>query len=151
MSDKPQFVYVTYIATTPEKVWRAIQDPELTRLYWGAAKNVSEWTAGATWEHQDYESGERKVSGRVVEAEAPRKLVLTWQQADGREPPSRVTFLIEPFMGAVKLTVVHEELEPGGATDRGIRQGWPAVLSSLKTLLESGRPLDMTTRRWSQR
>jgi uncharacterized protein YndB with AHSA1/START domain len=149
---KPQFVYVTYIQTTPEKVWAALQDPEMTKQYWGLHKNVSDWKAGSRWTHQDYETNAVRVTGQVLEAEPPKKLVVSWGHPEGSpgaaEQPSKVTFLIEPFMGTVRLTVMHDELVEGGVTMKGITQGWPAILSSLKSLLETGQPLAMTTRRW---
>jgi uncharacterized protein YndB with AHSA1/START domain len=142
------FVYVTYIATTPEKVWTALIDGEMTKDYWGRHKNVSDWKPGSRWAHEDYETGAADVVGQVVESDPPRKLVLTWESARAESGPSRVTFQIEPFMGAVRLTVIHEELEPGSPMHQGVSQGWPAVLSSLKTLLETGRAMPMTMRRW---
>jgi uncharacterized protein YndB with AHSA1/START domain len=139
-------VYVTYIQTTPEKVWNALFDKELTKLYWGVHKNVSDWKPGSKWEQQDYDSGEVKTGGQVLEIDAPKRLVLTWSGARFDEPPSKVTFLVEEQFGAAKLTVTHEELGP--KLGKAISEGWPAVLSSLKTLLESGQPMPMTTRRW---
>ena len=149
---KPSFVYVSYISTTPDKVWNALFDRELTRLYWGCHCNVSDWKVGSTWTHQDYETGAVAVAGEVIEFEPPRRLVLTWRSAAAPPdaPPTRVTFVIEPFMDAVKLTVTHEDLEPGSAMWKGVTSGWPAILSSLKTLLETGQPMPMTTRRWNR-
>jgi uncharacterized protein YndB with AHSA1/START domain len=152
MDHKSRFVYVTYIQTTPEKVWAALQDPEQTKLYWGVQKNVSDWKVGSPWTHQDYDTNEVFLTGEILEAEPPKKLVLTWNSpraTAAQEPPSKVTFLIEPFMGAVRLTLTHDELVEGGEMIRGISQGWPPILSSLKTLLETGQPLAMTTRRWT--
>lgn len=148
---KPGFVYVTYISSTPEKVYGALLDPEMTKLYWGCHKNVSDWKVGSTWSHQDYDDPEKvDVRGTVLEADPPRRLVLTWQSASAGEGerPSRVTFDIEAFMGEVRLTVTHDELEEGSPMWKGATNGWPAILSSLKTLLETGRPMPMTTRRW---
>jgi uncharacterized protein YndB with AHSA1/START domain len=146
---KPEFVYVTYIQATPEKVWNALFDKELTRFYWGMRKNVSEWKVGSQWESRDYETDQAGTGGTVLEIDAPKKLVLTWARPGDSDPPSKVTFLVEAsFAGAVKLTVMHEEL-----TEKGLREismGWPAILSSLKTLLESGKPLAMTTQRWGK-
>jgi uncharacterized protein YndB with AHSA1/START domain len=145
------FVYVTYISTTPEKVWNALMDPEMTKDYWGRHKNVSDWKPGSAWSHQDYDSGAEDVTGKVIESDPPRRLVLSWDSAKPEfrgAQPTRVTFLIEPFMDAVRLTVLHEELEPGSPMHHGVSQGWPAVLSSLKTLLETGAAMPMTTRRW---
>src|SRR5262249_38113310 len=103
------------------------------------------------WSHQDYDSETVDVSGKIVEAEPPRRLVLTWESTNPMfrgQHPSRVTFLIEPFMDAVKLTVTHDELEPDSPMFHGVSQGWPAVLSSLKSMLEPGHAMPMTMRRW---
>ena len=149
--NKPEFVYVTYISATPEKVWNALLDPELTKQYWARRRNASDWKVGSPWQHRDYDNaGLVDIVGKVVESVPPRRLVLTWAfPADAANPAkhSRVTFEIEPFMGAVRLTVTHDELEPDSPMLRGITQGWPAVLSSLKTLLETGKPLPFTTTR----
>jgi uncharacterized protein YndB with AHSA1/START domain len=142
------FVYVTYISTTPENVWNALIDGEMTRDYWGFHKNVSDWKPGSAWSHRDYETDVADVVGEVVESDPPRKLVLTWESARAAGNPSRVTFQIEPYMGAVRLTVIHEDLEPGSPMHQGVSQGWPAVLSSLKSLLETGHALPMTMQRW---
>ena len=139
--DKPALVYVTYIATTPEAVWRALTDPDLTAQYWGH-RNVSSWTEGSRWEHQRPDSGIADVVGTVVEIDPPRRLVYTWADpADADDPAKRstVTFELEPVAGAVRLTMTHEGLpfeQVEGAND-----GWALVLSSLKSFLETGRPL----------
>lgn len=141
---KPDFVYVVYIATTPEKLWKALTDGEITRQYWGG-EQLSDWRAGSRWEHRR-SSGERKVSmlGEVIEADVPRRLCLSW--ADPKDPErqegySRVTFEIESVAaGTVRLTVTHDRLEP--EMRRNISGGWPRVLSNLKSLLETGRSLD---------
>lgn len=150
--DKPKFVYVIYISSTPEKVWDALLDGEMTKQYWGRSRNVSDWKAGSTWQHQDYDDpGVVDIVGRVVESSPPRRLVLTWTRpadAANEAKRSRVTFDIEPFLDTVRLTVTHDELEPDSDMLRGITMGWPAILSSLKTLLETGKPFDSTTRRW---
>jgi len=149
---KPSFVYVTYIAATPERVWAALQDPEMTKQFWGRHRNDSEWTPGADWVHRDYDVAEVvDIAGTVLEADAPKRLVLTWSEPAERSNPekvSRVTFEIEPFAESVRLTVTHEGLEPDSDMLHGITMGWPAVLSSLKSLLETGQALPMTTRRW---
>jgi uncharacterized protein YndB with AHSA1/START domain len=151
MTDKPEFVYVTYIASTPEKVYAALLDAEMTKLFWGRARNVSDWQPGSRWSHQSYDDASVvDVVGTVVEADPPRRLVLTWESARApEEGASRVTFQIEPFAGAVRLTVTHADLIAGSKMLEGVRSGWPAILSSLKTLLETGQPMPMTTRRWA--
>lgn len=146
---KPKFVYVIYISSTPEKVWDALLDGEMTKQFWGRSRNVSDWKVGSAWQHQNYDDPTIvDIVGKVVESTPPRRLVLTWASpADADDAKhSRVTFDIEPAFGSVRLTVTHEELDDEML--RGISQGWPAILSSLKSLLETGKPLEATTRRW---
>jgi uncharacterized protein YndB with AHSA1/START domain len=149
---KPSFVYVTYIATTPEKVWRALIDPEVTRQYWvgkagdPAHENVSDWKPGSQWEHRRVDDARTiDLVGKVVESTPPHRLVLTWarpKEADDDSKHSRVTFDIEPSGdGLIRLTVTHEDLERDAPMLSGISKGWPMVLSNLKTLLETGRTL----------
>jgi uncharacterized protein YndB with AHSA1/START domain len=149
---KPSFVYVTYIATTPEKVWRALVDTDVMRQYWVgpsadcARVNVSDWKPGSRWEHQRVDDARTvDIVGKVVESAPPRRLVLTWarpKDAEDDSKHSRVTFDIEPHGdGLIRLTVTHEDLERDPQMLAGISGGWPMVLSNLKTLLETGRPL----------
>jgi uncharacterized protein YndB with AHSA1/START domain len=144
---KPDFVYVTYIATTPEKVFQAIVDPEVARQYWtGGANsparvNVSEWTPGSRWEHQrDDATHQVDVAGTVVESDPPRRLVMTWARPaefDDATKHSRVTFDIEGQPdGQVRLTVTHDDLAQDPKMLASISGGWPKVLSGLKTYLE---------------
>jgi uncharacterized protein YndB with AHSA1/START domain/DNA-binding transcriptional ArsR family regulator len=137
MSDRPTFVYVTYIESTPELVWEALTDPDLTARYWGHA-NVSDWQPGSRWEHVRPDgSGVADSGGTVVESTPPRRLAFTW---DGEHEASRVSFEIEPYHEIVRLTVTHENLaDEQERTD--VAGGWPAVLANLKTLLETGRVL----------
>jgi uncharacterized protein YndB with AHSA1/START domain len=142
--DKPQFVYVTYIATTPEKLWNALLDSEMTSKYW-QHDNVSDWKPGSRWEHRrNDETGAVDLVGKVLESSPPRRLVLTWAYpADEarEEKHTRVTFDIEPVRGVVRLTVTHDTFAPGSDMLEPITMGWPKVLSSLKSLLETGQPL----------
>ena len=142
MSDKPAFVYVIYIRSTSEQVWHALTDPDVTAEYWGHS-NVSDWRAGSTWEHRRTDGTHTAdVVGTVVESTPPRRLVTTWA-GPGPEPPNgpgRVTFDIEPFGGIVRLTVTHENLADDDQR-AGAAAGWPAVLSNLKSLLETGQVL----------
>jgi uncharacterized protein YndB with AHSA1/START domain len=140
------FVYVTYILSTPEKVFEAITKPEVARRYWGH-ENVSDWKPGSKWEHVRA-NDERTVElvGKVVEISRPARLVITWANASQASDPaahSRVTFEIEEYEEMVKLTVTHDELEAGSGMAKGISKGWPVVLSSLKSLLETGRAIDV--------
>jgi len=145
-NDKISFVYVTYIRSTPEKVFEAITRPEVARRYWGH-ENVSDWRAGSDWQHVRADA-QRSVQlvGKVVEATPPTRLVITWanqSQADDPEAYSRVSFDIVPYEDMVRLTVTHDELQAGSGMARGIQQGWPIVLSSLKSLLETGQGMDV--------
>jgi uncharacterized protein YndB with AHSA1/START domain len=139
---KTTFVYVTYIAARPEAVWKALLDGEFTRQYWDH-DNVSDWQPGSTWEHRRADASRTvDILGEVLEAQPPRRLVMTWgepRDKGRRERHSRVAFEIEPVADMVRLTVTHDDLEAD--MGRKIAEGWPRVLSSLKTLLETGRPL----------
>jgi uncharacterized protein YndB with AHSA1/START domain len=142
--NEAQFVYVTYVSTSSEKLWNALIDPEMTAKYWQHV-NVSDWQPGSKWEDRgaDKERTLRLV-GKVIESSPLRRLVLTWAfPADElrEEKHSRVTFEIEPISDVVRLTVTHDRLEPGSEMLEGITEGWPKVLSSLKSLMEVGRPL----------
>jgi uncharacterized protein YndB with AHSA1/START domain len=145
VAPKSKFTYVTYIATTAETLWRALLDGEFTRQYWDR-ENVSDWQPGSEWEHRRADAAHAVVIlGEVVAASAPNHLVITWadpRDRGKRERHSRVTFDIDTIGDMVRLTVTHDELEPGSDMERKISQGWPRVLSSLKSLLETGRPLN---------
>ena len=143
MTDKPTYVYVIYIRSTPEKVWDALTDADLTAVYWGHS-NVSDWQPGSRWEHRRTDgSGIADVVGTVVESERPTRLVATWAAPEDEEKAdrySRVTYDIRPHADIVRLTVTHEDLVDEGALS-DVSSGWPAVLSNLKSLLETGSPL----------
>lgn len=142
------FVYVTYIATKPEKVWEALTKGEITRRYW-MHENVSDWKAGSRWEHVTADANRMvRVTGKVVEAVPGKRLVVTWgEPADHDDPAklSRVTMDIETVGKMVKLTVRHEDLVTGSTMAGKVTNGWPRVLSSLKSLLETGEPLETWT------
>ncbi len=141
MTSVPTYVYVTYIHATAEQVWKALTDADLTARYWGHA-NVSDWQAGSPWEHRRTDgSGVADVVGTVLAAEPPTRLVITFEDsADEDREPSVVTFLVEPHQDIVRLTVTHENLANLDMLN-GISDGWPAVLSNLKSLLETGAAL----------
>ena len=140
------FVYVTYIATTPDKVFEAITRPEMARRYWGHG-NVSDWTPGSKWSHvRDNEEQTVELVGEVVESTPPDRLVITWANASQADDPtaySRVTFETEAYEDMVKLTVTHDDLIAGSGMANGVSKGWPVVLSSLKSFLETGTGLDV--------
>jgi uncharacterized protein YndB with AHSA1/START domain/DNA-binding transcriptional ArsR family regulator len=142
IADKPTFVYVTYIQSTPERVWHALTDADLTAEYWGHS-NVSDWQVGSQWEHRRVDGSDvADVVGRVLESTPPTRLVMTFD-APGAQPdggPSTVTFLIEPYQDIVRLTVTHEDLADQDAL-HAVSAGWPAVMANLKSLLETGHAL----------
>lgn len=142
--DNQKFVYVIYISTSPKKLWKALTDPKTTAKYW-QHHNVSDWKPGSRWEHRRSDKEQAlDLVGKVLEISPPRRLVLSWAfPADEAQEDkhSRVAFDIESVKDIVRLTVTHDKLEPGSDMHHGITDGWPKVLSSLKSLLETGRPL----------
>jgi len=136
-----KFVYVTYIAATPQNVWKALLEGELTRQYW-KHEHVCDWQPGASWQLVA-DDGKRTVKhiGKVLECVPDQRLVLAWG-AVGEDPAkhSRVAIDIEPVDAMVRLTVTHEDLSAD--MQRRISKGWPLVLASLKSFLETGRPLN---------
>jgi len=143
MSDA-RFVYVIYIRATPEQVWHGLLDARFTRQYW-AHENVSDWKPGSPWEHRRID-GSRTLDlvGEVIESNPPHRLVLTWAEpadAANRSNHSRVTFELEAIEDMVRLSITHEALAAGSEMLRKITAGWPRVLSSLKSQLETGKPL----------
>jgi uncharacterized protein YndB with AHSA1/START domain len=147
MTDGPTFVYATYIATTPEALWRALTDESFTQRYWFATRIESDWRPGArvTFWRNDAISD----TGEVLECTPPRRLSYTWHvefdEVFRREKPSRVTFELEPMGAVVKLTVTHDQFEPGSKVYEAISSGWPLILANLKSLLETGSPLPLTS------
>jgi uncharacterized protein YndB with AHSA1/START domain len=140
---KPSFVYVIYIASTPDKVFAALTDADMTERYWHGSRLVSDWTVGAPiamkLKHQT-----KNITGVVLEFDPPRRLAYSFEPhhsgMDG-EAPSRVTFDLERQGDQVKLTIVHDGFEPGSKVFEAISRGWPLILSSLKSYLEAGKVL----------
>lgn len=142
MAQKPKFVYVIFIHSSAEKVWDALTDSDLTAQYWGHS-NVSDWRPGSRWEHQRTDgSNVADVVGGVIEAQRPHRLALTFGSptATDQKPPSLVRFAIEPYNDIVRLTVTHEDLADQDEYEAAAA-GWSAVMSNLKSLLETGHVL----------
>ncbi len=140
----PKHVYELYIRTTPEKLWEAITRPEMTRQYFYANDVESDWKVGSAIRHRG-QDGEVKLEGKILEIAPPRRLVTTFAsvhhpQAKG-DRPSRVTWEIEPRGEVCRLTVVHDDFDGVTETYTMVGSGWNPILSGLKTLLETGRPL----------
>jgi uncharacterized protein YndB with AHSA1/START domain len=145
-----RFVYVTYIRTTPEKLWQALIDPQFTRQYWAETWQESDWKKGSSWRLM-IPDGRVGDQGEIIEIDKPRKLVVTWQnefmpdlKAEG---PSRLTIELEQQGDMVKLQLVHEMDKPHSKMIQAVSSGWPMILASLKSLLETGESLE-ATRRW---
>lgn len=141
---RPKTLYVTYIASTPEKVWQALTSDEFTARYWGGRRIESDWKVGSTVRHVRPDGG-ADWQGEVLVSRPPTLLSYTFamlisdRHRDDR--PSQVTFSLESRDGVVKLTLTHEHSEPDTVTQETTDHGWPAILSSLKSLLETGQPL----------
>lgn len=144
--EKPQFVYVTYIRTTPEKLWQALTDPEFTQKYFCSTRHESEWKKGASWK-MIAADGAVSDSGEVLEIEPQRRLVLKWRNEFRPELRdegySRMTYELEQQGDMVKLTVMHQ-CDKAGKFLAAVSNGWPMILASLKSMLETGEPLEAT-------
>jgi uncharacterized protein YndB with AHSA1/START domain len=140
---KPEFVYITYIGTTPEKLWEALTSSEFTRRYWFNTDVRSDWKVGSAIAL--VMDGKTTDVGEILEADRPRRLSYTFKHVSDeelkQEPASKVVFALEPHGKVVKLTLTHEGFVEGGKMLDGISKGWPAILASLKSLLESGTAL----------
>jgi uncharacterized protein YndB with AHSA1/START domain len=135
------FVYVTFIRTTPEKLWTALTSPDLMKDYWFGMHCESDWTPGSPW-RLVFADGRVADAGEIVEADPNRRLAIKWRnefkpemKAEGY---SLCTFELEPADGAVKLTVTHEMDRAESKFIEGVSTGWPRILSNLKSLLETG-------------
>ena len=143
MTDK--FVYVTYIRTTPEKMWEALTKPEFTRQFWFGIAQESTFEPGAPWKLVGSE-GKVYDTGEVLECDPPKRLVLKWRnefkpelKAEGY---SRCTMELEPDGEITKLTITHTIDREGSKFIEAVSGGWPKVLSGLKSLLETGRAIE---------
>ncbi len=142
MSDR--FVYVTYIRTTPETLWDHLTKPEFIRVYWFGVSAESDWKQGSSWK-LILPDGRIADTGEILEVDRPRRLVIKGRnefkpelKAEGY---SRATFVLEPADDVVKLTVTHEIDRTGSKFIEAVSGGWPSVLSSLKSLIETGQAL----------
>jgi uncharacterized protein YndB with AHSA1/START domain len=136
-----EFIYVTYIRTTPEKLWSALTNAEFMKQYWFGAYCECDWKIGSSWKLV-YADGRIVDAGEVVECDPPKHLALKWRNEWNPEMKaegySRCTFDLEPMTGAVKLTVTHVMDCAPSKFIGAVSGGWPKVLSNLKSLLETG-------------
>ena len=141
---KPEFVYVTYIETTPEKLWHALTDGEFTERYWFGVRLKSDWKVGSRFAMM--RDGAETDAGEVIEYDPPRRLSYTFVNLSEKyraERPARATFVLEPYGEVVKLTLTHEGFDAGSKMLPAVSKGWPAILSNLKSMLETGRTLEV--------
>jgi uncharacterized protein YndB with AHSA1/START domain len=141
-----KFIYTTYIRTTPEKLWTALTSPELTRQYWFGTDVVSDWKVGSTLLYM--KGGKTLVLGQILATHSCTLISYTFHEElneeSAHEPPTKVTLEIEPEAGTetVRLIVTHSDFVENSKHFQNISGGWPAVLSSLKTFLETGSCLE---------
>ena len=141
---KPKFVYVIYIASTQEKVWRALTDPDTTEKYWFGYRVAANGKVGDYMTAKS-PSGYEAHRDNILESDPPRRLSYAWRPLYAGmkdERPSRVTIELTPHKGQVRLTIVHDDFDEGSKVFEAISKGWPAVLSSLKSWLETGKALE---------
>ncbi|MGN6571819.1 MAG: SRPBCC family protein [Pseudolabrys sp.] len=143
---KPVFVYVTYIAAPPERIWEALTNPDVSEKFWFGYRVTADGQAGARMTALN-PAGTQVHDDPIIESDPPRRLVYGWKSLYKDLPderPSRVTFLLEPLKDQTRLTVTHDDFDAGSKMFEMISRGWPAVLSSLKSFLETGRGLEAT-------
>lgn len=141
MNDTSEFNCTIYIDTTPEKLWEAITVPKITKQYW-LHENVSDWKKHSKWHHADSNSNNAvRVAGTILEIIPNQLLVWTWTDPSDETDSSEVILNIKPVKDSVYLHVKHHKFKPGSKMIDGITEGWPQVLSSMKSFLETGRPL----------
>ena len=148
--EKSTFVYVTYIRTTPEKLWAKITETEVPREFFWATALHAEWKVGGKW-NSTAPDGTLVDGGEVLEIDPPKRLVLSWRHEMNPEKKaegwSRMSYELEEKGEMVKLTVLHEMDRGQSQFIQAVSNGWPTILSSLKTMLETGTALE-DTRTW---
>lgn len=140
----PDFVHALYIRALPEAIWRAITESGFTRRYFYGSAMDTDWQPGSPWRMTI--DGELQIEGEILETDPPRRLVQSWHgvwdEGMAADAPSRVTWEIEEALpGVSKLTAIHDGLGAGSATLEQVSDGWPFILSGLKSLLETGKGL----------
>lgn len=143
---KPEHIYETYIRASAESLWEAITSAEFTRQYWHRMTVESDWSPGSAVRFL-YEDGRAGCEGKVLEWDPPHRLSYTWRflfdEELAAERPSTVTFEISPMGDSCRLRVIHGDFDEDSKVFPMISWGWAEVMSSLKSLLETGRPLDV--------
>jgi uncharacterized protein YndB with AHSA1/START domain len=137
-----KYVYVTYIRTTPERLWSALTDAEFVKQYWFGMHQESDWKPGSSWK-MIFPDGRVADAGEILEVDPPRRLVIKWRNEFRpelkEEGPSRCVYELEPTAdGVVKLTITHTIDRPASKFIEAVSGGWPRIISNLKSLLETG-------------
>ena len=147
---RPDFIYAVYIAAPIERIWAALTDGAISREYWGGRRVESDWQVGSPVRFRIGDGDYDVVRATVLAIDPPRHLAMGWTYDQEPAPPaSRVLYTLEQASPEnVKLTVIHEVWEAGSDVDERLKNGWPAILSSLKSYLETGKALDYT-KRWA--
>jgi uncharacterized protein YndB with AHSA1/START domain len=142
---RPEFVYVSYIKTTPERLWEALTSSEFSKRYWFGTELRSDFKVGSSFALVT--NGATSDIGEILEADRPRRLSYTFKHVlkEGLrdEPVTKVVLTLEPYGDVVKLTLTHEGFTPQSKLLDGISSGWPAIMSNLKSLMEAGEALAM--------
>jgi uncharacterized protein YndB with AHSA1/START domain len=141
---KPEYIYETFIRATPEKIWEALTSAAFTSQYFHGTHIHSDWQPGSPVVFKG-DDGNAVIEGEVLIADKPMRLSYSWRSLYDEElaleRPSRVTFEIESLQGVCRLRITHDEFETGSKTYERVRQGWSAIICSLKSLLETNQPL----------
>jgi uncharacterized protein YndB with AHSA1/START domain len=140
---KPKLEYQAYIRTDPDRLWEAITDPEQTRRYFYGLAVTSDWKPGSSLKHVMPDGKSTTIEGKVLEIEPGKKLVHSFATTGVSDAPTRVTWEIEPMGSVTLLTITHDDFEGETETYRSVARGWNPVVSGLKTLLETGTPLEI--------
>ena len=140
-------VYEVYIRTTPDKLWKALTDGKTSKQYFYGGTLKSDWKVGSSMDLVNDDEHRTMLANKILEIDPPRKLVHSFspqlEEPQRNDRPSRVTWLLEPMGDIVKLTVTHDDFDGETATYKSVKSGWGPVLSGLKTLLETGQPLNI--------
>lgn len=138
---KSEFIYVTYIKTSKQKLWAALTDAKTIKKYWFGLAMECDWTVGSDWKFLS--DGQLMDSGKVLEIVPQKRLIRSWQNEwvpkMKKEGVSRCIYLIEPVGKSLKLTVIHSMNRANSKFIAAVSEGWPMCLSNLKSLLETGR------------
>jgi uncharacterized protein YndB with AHSA1/START domain len=138
------FVYVTYIRTTPDRLWEALTTSEFMKKYWFGVHFETDWEVGSPWKMK-YPDGRITDAGEIVEFDRPRRIVLKWKNELrpelAAEGYARCAIELEPQDGAVKLTISHTMERADSKLIKAVSGGWPKILSNLKSLIETGEVL----------